>query len=218
MLNLLEEVILIKISKVINEILFNHVADTDLKTRLDNKLIKIVIPSSFSNSDYFINFKNKQIKISNNCNNSPDLTVKLTLNGLLKSGLISPEAAIRDNSIEFFGNLNIAMDLQALLNNPYIKNNTSTNLKELLQEKLADVTSVSFAYQAIRILDMILERITLKNRELIEQLTDYLETESDLVVNKYEIDDFCNNVDILRDNVARLRARYDLEFGSRTAT
>ncbi|MBP9721841.1 MAG: SCP2 sterol-binding domain-containing protein [Gammaproteobacteria bacterium] len=210
MLSLLEEVVLIKISKVLNELLYNNIINNKI-TKLDNKVIKVILHKSFVNPEYFISFNNNIIKISNNTPLNPvDLTIKLTLNGLLKSGFSSPEAAIRDSSIEFFGNLNLAMDLQALLNNADIKNNTKTNIKELLQERLAQVTSVSFAYQVIKILDMICERIDLKSNELREQITDYLETESGLVVNKYELDDFCNNIDILRDNVARLRARWEM--------
>lgn len=224
MLGLIEEAFLLKISKAINESLFDAIeAKQSYKQKLanlNNKIVKIILKSSIANAlcqsellpifnaikpEYYLCFENNQIKILRHLDSekSPDLSIVMSVNGLFKAKIMGINDALRNNEIELHGNLNVAMDLQALLNSA----NSDISIKDLLQEKLARYTSDAFSWYFIKLLNDILSHIQVKNLELSEQIVDYLQLETQFLVSQCEIDIFCNAVDKLQDDIARLTAR-----------
>jgi ubiquinone biosynthesis protein UbiJ len=213
MLALLQEAVLLKISKIINDILENLIyADNNFAKkllRLDGKVIKLEIKNNLLDfiglfsTIYFISVTNGLFVLSTE-NYKPDLTVKITLNGVIKAGVTNIEQAIRDNDIEFDGNLNLAMDLQSLLNT------TEIDFLTVLQEKLAIATSDVFAWQFVNFFKIFIHNFNIKIDELKEQVKDYLQLESNLLVSKSEVDDFCKQVDVLSNDLARLNAKIEL--------
>lgn len=216
MLTLIQEAVLIKISHSINNALadLHKTQDSDLYNKIDRlnkKRILVKVKSFPFELAYIIIFKDRKIELTSdgatevivNNDSAYDLTINLSLGGLIRSRLTSIEQVIRDRDIEFTGDLNIAMELQSLLNN------TDINLRDILQEKLSEQTSDAFAWQFINIIDKILTRITVKHGELAEQISEYLQTEKNILVNKIEVEHFIKDVDNLRDDVARLEARID---------
>ncbi len=207
MLTLIQEAALIKISSSIN----NALEDLSIKIeRLNQKRILVNINKFPLDLKYKVIFENNKVTISDDSNvnvttrvTGYDLTINLSLGGLIRSRLTSIEQSIRERDIEFSGDLNVAMELQSLFNS------TDINLKDVFHLKLARQTSDLFAWQFITIVEKILTRINLKHDELAEQITDYLQTEKNILVNRIEVEQFMQDVDKLRDDVARLEAQID---------
>lgn len=207
MLELIQEAILLKISKGINKSL-DEAKELDNSVskkieNLENKKIKVIVTKFFFDFIYIITFERSRLSIRRSNASGEDLTVKLSLGGLVKARFTSIEQAIRERDIEFIGDLNIAIELQSIFKSVEI------NFREILQTNLAIHTSDSFAWQFVNVLDKVLTRINLKHTEFKEQVTDYLQLEKNILVNKYELNDFLLDVDKLRDDVERLSIRVD---------
>lgn len=209
MFGLIEESVLLKITHTCNSILEEIVAvDATIAKqllKLDNKSIKIIIkhvPMS-----YRLVFSGGKIKLETcralDSSIESDLTVKISSINLIKIKLTNAhiEQAIRDNDLEFYGNLNLAMDLQILLNK------TELNLMDILQANLAVVTSDVFAWQFVKILNQVFAIIQSRSEDLSTQITDYLQLEAKILVSRTQVEEYCHDVDRLRDNVERLSAR-----------
>lgn len=219
MFGLLQEALIIKINKVINSVLSevlsfspqNEVFNKNLQ-RLNGKLIKLQLnnlPSIFSNEprQYYILFKNDEVSIKStrNClEQSYDLLINLSPYGLVSAKVHSLQKALQNGDLELSGDINLAMIIQLLFGNAEI------NLKDMLQVKLGQNFSDVFAWQFIKVLDKIFGIISEKKAEAVEQIVDYAQLEKNILVNKYEVDAYCQDIDKLHGDVERLAARVDL--------
>ena len=209
MITLIEEAVLLNITRACNNTISDLIeADSNIAKqllKLDNKVIKIIIKHFFLS--YLACFQQGQllIRASNNAQTeqNPDLTITVSPINLLKIKLTNTdlEQAVRANDIEFNGNLNLAIDIQRLVDK------TEVNFKEILQAKLAGLTSDVFSWQVVGFLDHFFSVLKIRREEFAQQVTDFLQLETQLLVAKPELENFCQSVDRLRDDVERLSAR-----------
>lgn len=208
MLSIINQALLLKLNKVVNNLIQEEIS---LKPKLlqklqklDAKSVQIKLNGLPVDLIYIIKFNNAHIVINSiNNNKIADLNINLMPGSLIRAKVIGVEQSIRNRDIEFTGDLHLAMELQSIFNS------IEFNFKDRLQQKIADITSDSFAWQFINILDKIFERIDLKNKELTEQITDYVQLEQGLLVNKFVMEDFISEVDRIRDDVERLAVRIE---------
>lgn len=238
MLSIIHEIILLKLVTAMNSSIKDVIElNPELVSKflkLNQKAIKLVIKTLPFDLAYKISFsfdsssspdlKSSDFKLSidslisdqgHKSNNNKhekkseyDLYITLTPGSVVRAGLTNIEQAMREQDIKFNGDLNLAMCLQDILNN------TEFDVKETVQVKMAEVTSDAFAWRFIKVLDRVLERVNIKHNELIEQVSDYLLLETKVIVNKIELDQFYQDVDKLRDDVERLKARANLVFNN----
>ena len=209
MIALIEEAVLLKITKACNKTLAELIQADNSSTKqllkLDNKTIKIII--KHLPLVYLVTFTHGKLVIQSvrsvPAAQNPDLTITVSPINLIKIKLTNTdiEQALRSNDIEFNGNLNLAIDLQKIVDK------TEVNFREILQAELAGVTSDVFSWQVIRFLDYVLAALKIRREELALQITEYLQTETRLLVAKPELEEFYDSVDKIRDDVERLSAR-----------
>lgn len=221
MLSLIYEALLLKINQAINtslQSISESESGPDFKikfAKLNNKVILVKIKNFIIDLDYYIYFNvnhNNNILIKNTTEIlNPDLIIKLSLSGIIKTKTSSIEDALHNRDIEFDGDLNLAMVLQSLLN--YSNN---IDIFNIIQENLENYTgSKYFAWQFVAVLRIINNRIADKHDNLKEQISDYLLIEKNIIVNKYELEDYYSKVDNLRDAVERLTAKINrLKYAS----
>lgn len=209
MLGVINEVILLKVNKALNETISQYVAADDSPEgftskleRLNDKKISVALLALITKFTISIEFKNNKVELSLvNAIEKSDLHIELSIGSVLRSGIVGVEQAIRDRDVKFTGDLGLAMDIQSLMSH------SDFQFRELFQQKLENVTSPHFAWSCLNIIDKVLFRLASKQEQFIEQVSDYLQTESNLIVSKYEINDFISDVDKLKDDLARLQAR-----------
>lgn len=212
MLSVIYEAIILKLNKSVNSALLElREADKGLQAklaRLDKKIICVNLDVFPLNLSTYIVFSDGVVNISSSKGDlyqglKSDLVVNLTPGSIIRAGLTNIEHAIRERDIGFTGDLGIAMELQSILNN------TDVNFTDVLQQKLVETTNDHFAWQFINILNKVLDRISSKQEQFNEQVADYLQIEKDIVVSKYELAEFIDEVDKIRDDFARLQARFN---------
>jgi ubiquinone biosynthesis protein UbiJ len=206
MISVIYQALLLKLTNVINNTLQEAASlDSNLLVklnRLDKKSIKIIFKLFPVDLVCRVNFIDSKISINNHhADKTGDLNITLMPGSLIRAKVLGVEQVIRNRDIELSGDLHLAMDLQSIFNN------TEFNYKDRLQQKITEITSDSFAWQFMNVLEKILERINLKHAELYEQITDYVQIEQEILVNKFIIDDFISEVDKIRDDVERLAVR-----------
>lgn len=211
MLALIQEAFILKLNKAINNYL-EQIKDLDPSvskklSRLEQKTVILTFKLMPVSLKYKVIFENLSVKVKPDNDLHPEsdsLSIVLSPGSLIRAKLTGFEDSVRYKDIEMTGDLNIAMELQSIVNN------LDFDHKLVLQENIAHYTSDSFAWQFMNIVDKILERVNIKHSELKEQITDYLQTEKNILISKSEIEEFYLNVDKLRDDMSRLEARIDM--------
>lgn len=207
MLSLIHEAVLLKVSKAVTDVLVEAVElDNSVLLKLkhlEQKSIQLKIKTLPFDLSYLISFSGPNVTLKPHSCLKPDLEIAITPGSLIRAKLTSLEQVIRERDIEFTGDLGLAMELQNIMHN------IDFDFKSKLQIKLSEYTNDAFAWQFMNVLDKIFNRLEIKQHEFSEQLTDYLQLETSIVPNKYQVEDFCNEIDSFRDDVERLVARVE---------
>jgi ubiquinone biosynthesis protein UbiJ len=138
-----------------------------------------------------------EIVLSNEYSEEPDVTITGSLLSLARLGGPGGDAAIRDGTLDLTGDSELALEFQKLLR--YGR----PDLEEELSGVVGDVVAHSigeFARNARR-----WGKETTST--LRQNVSEYLQEESRAVPSRYETDVFREEVESLRDDVARFEAR-----------
>jgi len=137
----------------------------------------------------------------------PDVVITGSLLSLAKLATPAATQAIRDGSVELHGDAHTAQAFEQLLR--YAR----PDVEEELSILLGDTVAQNLGEFARRLRDWGEEaRDTMR-----QNLTEYLQEESRAVPSQHEVDMFRQNVDTLRDDVARFEARLNRFAASRAA-
>lgn len=129
----------------------------------------------------------------------PDAAITGSLLSLARLAGQQGEAAVRDGSLELAGDAEVARDFQRLLH--YGR----PDIEEELSGLVGDVAAHEIGELARR-----LGRWGEQARETIRQnLSEYLQEESRALPTRYEVEEFRERVESLRDDAARLDARLE---------
>jgi ubiquinone biosynthesis protein UbiJ len=140
-----------------------------------------------------------EIFLSNEYGDEPDVTLTGSLLSLARLGGADGDAAIRDGTLELTGDSELALEFQKLLR--YGR----PDLEEELSGVVGDVVAHSigeFARNARRWGEE-------TSSTLRQNVSEYLQEESRAVPSRYETDVFREEVESLRDDVARFEARLE---------
>lgn len=137
----------------------------------------------------------------------PDVVISGSLLSLAKLATPAATEAIRDGSVELHGDAHTAQAFQQLLR--YAR----PDIEEELSILLGDTVAQNLGDFARRLRDW-----SEGARDTMRQnLSEYLQEETRAVPSRHEVDMFRQNVDTLRDDVARFEARLNRLAASRTA-
>lgn len=138
-----------------------------------------------------------EIYLTNEYSSAPDATATGSLLSLARLAGPDGDAAIRDGSVEITGDSELALEFQALLR--YGR----PDLEEELSGVVGDVIAHSIGEFARNT-----SRWGQEARSTVRQnVSEYLQEESRAVPSRYETESFRQEVELLRDDVARFEAR-----------
>lgn len=188
-------------------ILNRNIRETTPARELCEKLAGSIIAVRVSNTGlatWFI-VRDDELELATECDEEADVVISGSLISLARMAAESDLTALRDGSIELTGDAHIADDFSRLL----------ALAKPDIEEELSGVVGDVAAHR----LGEIARGVTGWSREarstLGANIREYLQEESRDVPSRYEVEKFADNVDRLRDDVARLEARIDrLQDGS----
>jgi len=141
-----------------------------------------------------------EISVTGDFDGVPDAVIAGSLLTLAQMAGQSGESAVRDGSLEVTGDAALAQSFQQLLWH------ARPDIEEELSGVIGDVAAHSIGELARSVTDWSREA----GNTLRQNLSEFLQEESRAVPSRYEADRFRNDVEAIRDDVARLEARLKL--------
>ncbi len=188
-------------------ILNRNIRETTPARELCETLAGSIIAVRVSNTGlptWFI-VRHDELELTTDCDEEADVVISGSLMALAKMAVESDPAALRDGSIELSGDAHVADDFSRLLAL------AKPDIEEELSNVVGDVAAHRLGEIARGVTDWGREARTTMGANIRE----YLQEESRDLPSRYEVEKFADNVDRLRDDVARLEARIDrLQNGS----
>lgn len=145
----------------------------------------------------YFHIRDDRISLTGRYTGEPDVVINGSLLMLARLATPSATAAIRDGSVELHGDAHIAQQFQRLLHyaRPDIEEELSTLLGDTAAQNLGNFARRARAWGE-------------DARETMRQnISEYLQEESRAVPSQTEVEMFRQNVNTLRDDVARFEAR-----------
>lgn len=197
------EIVLRPVASILNR----NIRETTPARELCEKLAGSVIAVRVNNTGLATWFvvENNELELTTDCDEEADVVISGSLLSLARMAAESDVAALRDGSIELSGDAHIADDFSRLLAL------ARPDIEEELSSVVGDVAAHRLGEMARGVTHWSREARTTMGANIRE----YLQEESRDVPSRYEVEKFADNVDRLRDDVARLEARLDrLQDGS----
>lgn len=189
------ETLLRPLAALLNRQLQSKTPARELCARLEDRVFAVRV-SNTSLVMYIIAGPG-EIYLSNEYSSEPDATATGSLLSLARLAGPDGEAAIRDGSVEITGDSELALEFQALLR--YGR----PDLEEELSGVVGDVIAHSFGEFARNA-----SRWGQEAGSTVRQnVSEYLQEESRAVPSRYETESFREEIELLRDDVARFEAR-----------
>lgn len=156
----------------------------------------------------YFHVHNDRIALTGLYADEPDVVISGSLLSLAKLATPAATEAIRDGSVQLHGDAHIAQAFQQLLRyaRPDIEEELSTLFGDTVAQNLGEFAR-RFRIWGERARDT-----------MRQNLSEYLQEESRAVPSRHEVDTFRQQVDTLRDDVARFEARLNRLAASRPAT
>lgn len=144
----------------------------------------------------YIRVHERRVSLSSEFAGEPDVAVCGSLLSLLKLAG-SGERSIREGSVEFSGDAEIAEQFRKLLRYG----------KPDLEEELSNVVGDVAAHSLGELLRSVGRWGRTAGATMRQNVTEYLQEESRTVPSRYEVENFRDQVNVLRDDVARFANR-----------
>ena len=138
-----------------------------------------------------------EVHLTTEFDGDPDVIIAGSLLSLARLAGPDPEAAFRDGSIDLTGDAIVAQQFQALLRYG----------RPDFEEELSGVVGDSVAHGMGEIARNVSRWGQEVGATLRQNVSEYLQEESRAAPSRYEVDEFREQVNVLRDDVARLEAR-----------
>lgn len=145
----------------------------------------------------YFHIHDAQITLTGRYTGEPDVVISGSLLALTRLATPAATAAIRDGSVELHGDAHIAQQFQRLLSyaKPDIEEELSMLLGDTAAHNLGEFARRARAWGKSAVATM------------QQNISEYLQEESRAVPSQHEVDQFRQNVNTLRDDVARFEAR-----------
>lgn len=169
----------------------------ELCARLDGKAIAVRVRDSGLALVFEVH--EDVVGLARDGDREPDAVISGSLLTLLRVLRGGGEAALRDGSLELYGDTDAAAAFQDLLG--YARPD--------LEEELADIVGDTAAYRLSKIAGDLRDWVRRSGATMAANVGEYLQEESRDVPSRYEYERFAADVDTLRDDVDRAAARVD---------
>ncbi len=191
------ESLLRPLTRLINRRIAMTTPARELCEQLEGKVIAVRVRNTAL--AMYVRVDASELALLGSYDSEPDAAITGSLLTLAQIGGESGEAAVREGSLELTGDAAVARDFQRLLR--YGK----PDLEEELSGLVGDVAAHEIGRFARR-----LGRWGQEARETMRQnLSEYLQEESRALPTRFEVEEFRERVEALRDDAARLHARLE---------
>jgi len=188
-----------KLLRPLNDILNRNIRETtparELAEKLDGKVVAVRVRDSGLAIYFEIN--DSVIALGTDSDEEPDVIISGSLLTLARMTSAPDENALRDGSLNLTGDAYTAQAFQDLLrySRPDLEEELSTVIGDVAAHRIGEFARglSSWAKEA---------RSTMGGN-----IREYLQEEGREAPSRYEVERFADNVDALRDDVARLEAR-----------
>lgn len=167
----------------------------------------VAVRVSDSSLATYFHIEDNGITMTGRYTSEPEVVISGSLLSLAKLATPSATEAIRDGSVELHGDARVAQSFQQLLR--YAR----PDIEEELSNIVGDATANSIGNFARQARDWG-ENV---RQTMHQNISEYLQEESRAVPSRDEVESFRNDVNTLRDDVARFEARLNKLVVSQTA-
>jgi len=189
------ETLLQPLAALLNRQIASHTPARELCDELDERVFAVRVRDT-SLAMYFV-VSSGEVLLATEYPDDPDVVVCGSLLALARLASGSGEAVIRDGAVDLSGDAEIAQKFQQLL--AYAR----PDFEEELSGKVGDVVAHTLGDVARNVASWGREaRSTMR-----QNVSEYLQEESRSLPTRYEVDEFRQDVEMLRDDVARIEAR-----------
>jgi len=194
-----------KLLRPLTGILNRNISETtparELCRQLDGKTVAIRVRDTALAMYFDIN--DEVLTLRSDSDVDPDVILTGSLLTLARMAAPGEQAAdgatIRDGTLDITGDAYTAQRFQQLLH----------HARPDIEEELSQVIGDAAAHQAGELARSVRAWARNARTTMSSNISEYLQEESKQVPSRYEVDRFANDVDSLRDDVARLEARID---------
>jgi ubiquinone biosynthesis protein UbiJ len=145
----------------------------------------------------YVHIRDSEITMTGRYSEEPDVVITGSLLALARLATPDATAAIRDGSVELHGDAHVAQSFQLLLRH------AKPDIEEELSVLLGDSAAQNLGDFARKLRDWGEEA----QKTMQQNLSEYLAEESRAVPSRHEVEMFRQEVNKLRDDVARFEAR-----------
>ncbi len=182
----------------IQEMLLNRVLRLDPETvgglrQLSGKVAKL----EFDHASYYCIFTSTAVCLSKDYDGLVDLVLGGSIFDFIRMGLFKNGMASTTIPIQISGDMEFARQFRDFFANVEID----------WEEQLSQVVGDGVAYPLAQCLRLMKQWAKRSVESISQNVKDYLQAETDLLVSKEELQIFFSDIDGLRDEVARLQAR-----------
>lgn len=172
--------------------------DPEMQTRLlryDNRIVRFTLTTL--DWTFFITFKQGRIELLPACNDPIDAALKTTLTALTKT--VCNEKAIITEEMELSGDMTLLQDVSKIFRS------IDMDWEELISHYTGDIIAHGIG-NVTRSLKQFHEKAFSSQKK---NISEYLQDEITLLVHPFQLEDFCDEVDDLREAVDRLAVKID---------
>lgn len=191
------EQLLRPVTTILNRNIQQSTPARELCQQLDGKTIAIRVQDT-ALAMYF-EIDDEVIVLATDSDAEPDVAITGSLLTLARMAGASGAGAVRGTSLDLSGDAYTAQAFQELL----------THAKPDIEEELSTLIGDAAAYRAGELVRSVGSWAKDARKTLGANVREYLQEESGEVPSRYEVERFAQQVDVLRDDVARLEARID---------
>lgn len=190
------KIVLPIIAKILNQYLK---LDPEMQNRLEQfnqRTIRITITTF--DWTFYVKINHTELELTDNCHEPIDAAFKTDITTLTKAALqdktsIAPE-------MELHGDINMIQTIASIFKEVEIdwEECVSSYTGDLVAHQIGQLIRGAKAFQ----------QKLFSTKKL--NIKEYLQEEINLLVSAYEVEDFCNDVDLFRDQVERITAKIQL--------
>ena len=191
------EGVLRPITRILNRNISETTPARELCERLDGTTVAVRVRDT-ALAMYF-NISDGEIALATDADSDPDILITGSLLTLARMPGSSGEDALRDGSLEITGNIRTAKAFQELLD----------CAKPDIEEELSSLIGDAAAHRLGKFARGVSSWSRDARATMGSNIREFLQEESRDLPSRYEIERFTEQLDALRDDVARLEARFD---------
>ena len=185
------------ITRILNRNISETTPARELCERLDGTTVAVRVRDT-ALAMYF-NISDGEIALATDADSDPDILITGSLLTLARMPGSSGEDALRDGSLEITGNIRTAKAFQELLD----------CAKPDIEEELSSLIGDAAAHRLGKFARGVSSWSRDARTTMGSNIREFLQEESRDLPSRYEIERFTEQLDALRDDVARLEARFD---------